>query len=301
MLCNVVCSFLLVSVATERIQTHNTFKAQGQVKFGSTCEELQSNFGDRVAGLQTLLDAHPNDSTFNTATRARFTMRTLGIARTMRRARSCSWLVDGDSDDVAQMRGIVQVMLADNPCAPAARAELEVGASGSDDSFEMTSVRRAMSVLVSENCEVTSDVDEEGPTMDPDNEAEIESQLDQAEQQAQDGVDELVEASMNEESSAFFETGSDGRFGGFFRSLGVIILFILLLVACTFAMAWVGIFIGVALLEIGVLTTCRGGFCGLEILFGGAFFGGIVGLGGCAYALTTQLLPAVAIDQNALS
>jgi len=291
-----VCSLLLASVASNRIQIH-----EAKSKFGATCEDLQVNFHNRVVGLQTVLDAHPDDSTMSRLAQARFSMRILGITRTLRRARTCSWVVDGDSEDIEQMRGIVQVMLAGNPCAQAARAELDAGASDSDESVEVEAVQRAMTVLASENCEVALPSGADGPTMNMDDEAEQEVQMDQAEQQAQDSVDELMDEAMGEESSSFVETDSKGRFGGFFRSLGVIILFLLLLMACTVAIAWIGAIIGIALLEIGILTTCRGGFCGLEILFGGAMIGGVLGLGGCAYTLVTQLLPAVEVSPaNAL-
>jgi len=291
----IICSLLLSLVAAERVQVH-AFNSRSQLKFGATCEELESSFHDRVTALQVVLDAHPNDNTLNTATRARLTMRTLGIARTLRRARSCPWVIDGDGDDIAQIRGIVQVMLAGNPCAPAARAELE--RSGPDD---MAAVGRAMSVLASETCEVSGMTDEESPLMISENESELEAQLDQAEQGAHNSVDDLIEVSMSDEDSSFVEAGSEGRFGGFFRSLGVLFLVLLLLLACTSAAALIGALILQVILAIGFLSACQHFACQLGNLFMSMMMGGAVGFVGCAYALATQLLPTLALDQPALS
>lgn len=295
-----ICSLVFASVTAERIQSHGV---TSQAKFGATCEDLQSSFHTRVAGLQTLLDAHPDDSTFNRLTQARFTMRTLGVARTLRRARTCSWLVNGDSDDIEQMRGIVQIMLAGNPCAQVARAELQAGAS--DSTVEMDAVRRAMAALVSDNCEATLPPDEDGPLMNLDDEAVLESQIDQAEQQAQDRVDELMDASADEENSgAFFETRSDVKGGGFIRRLAVVFLFLLLLLACIGAMAVIGAFIGVVLIHVASLAACsvsycapcQGGGCGVQAFMLGSVLGlmvgGVAGLQGCASGLLTYVLPA---------
>merc|ERR1711865_1298584 len=86
---------------------------------------------------------------------ARVTMRTYGIIRTLRRARTCSWVTQNDSDEIEQARGIVQSLLAGNPCAEVARAELESGSSAETAQVEIASIRRAMSVLTSDSCETT--------------------------------------------------------------------------------------------------------------------------------------------------
>lgn len=288
-------SLLLVSVAAERVRTHS-FQTQSQLKFGATCEELESSFHDRVGGLQTLLDAHSTETTFNTAARARFSMRVLGVVRTLRRASSCPWVIDGDSADVAQMRGIVQIMFAGNACAQAARAQIEAG-SGPDDAI---AVGRAMSVLASENCEVSSMTDENTPPMNLDNGPEMESQLDRAEQEAQNSVDDLVDVSMNDEGSAFIEAGSKGRFAGLFRAFGVLLLVLLLLLACTTAAALIGVLIMTALNTFGIHAACTESFCGVGTMLQFMFVGGAVGLVGCAYQLVTELLPQAGLDQPAL-
>lgn len=294
------CLGLLASVIANRIQSHHvksTDVANSRATFGASCEDLQSTFHSRVGGLQSLLDAHPDDSTFNAVTQARFTVRTLGVARVLRRARTCSWVVDGNSDDIEQMRGIVQVMLAGNPCAQAARAELEAGASD-DSTIEMIAVRRAMSILVSENCEAALSREGDAPTLNLDNDAELETQIEAAEEQAQERVDEFVDASMGEESNgAFVETSftSDQVYGGIFRTLGVVFLFLLLLLACTSAVAVIGALIATVYAEIA----CRGigGFCGVGEVTLGLMVGAGLGLAGCAYQLTTQLLPRLALEQ----
>jgi len=291
-----VCSVLIASViASRRIQEHDF--AKSQTKFGASCEDLQASFRSRVAGLQTLLDAHPEESTFNRATQARFTMRTLGIVRTLRRARTCAWVVDGDSDDIEQIRDIVQVMLAGNPCAQVARGELAAGTSAG--SVDMQAVRRAMSVLVSDSCEVTLPSDEDDPTFNPNDDAELDAQIAVAEAQAQDVVEEFMDVSYHEENGgAFVETSSDalvsGIYGGVRRTLGVVFLSILLMLACVGVMAFIGIFVGLLFLELQGGCYSRGCVYAVPAFMGmGMFGGGVVGLGVCSYQLFTRLLPSL--------
>lgn len=290
-----LCSVLIASVTAGRIQNHDMEKSQ--TKFGASCEDLQANFHSRVVGLQTVLDAHPDESTFNRATQARFTMRTVGIARTLRRARTCSWVVDTDSDDIDQIRDIVQVMLAGNPCARVARDELAAGTTAG--SVDMQAVRRAMSVLVSDSCEVALPSDEDDPTFDPNNDAELDAQIAEAEAQAQDAADEIMDASdLEENGGAFVETSSgasvSGIYGNFMRSLGVAFLFVLLLLACVGVMAIIGIFIGLIFLQL--MGGCYSRGCSFAVSYfagAGMMAGGVVGLGVCPYQLFTQLLPAL--------
>lgn len=288
-----VCSVLLASVTATRVRVG---EAKAQEKVGLSCARLQSKFHDRVNALQTLLDAHPGESSFSMTTQARFSMKSFSVARVLRRARTCSWVVDG-SEDIEHMRGIVQTMLAGNPCAEAARAELAAGTSHSDESIKMNAVRRALSVLMSENCEVgqleeISDVDEDSPS-----EEELEVQIEEAEQQAEESVEEAMDATLGEEESAFVEINSKGRFGGFFRSLGVLVLFLYLVLACSLAAGVIGAYIVIFLIELGVLAGCVTGFCPMAQVMGGFMAGYLLGLGSCAYTLATQLLPRLEVTQ----
>lgn len=290
-----LCGLVLASVAAERIQVQG-----GKTKFGATCEDLRVTFGNRVDALQALLDAHPNEDSVGRFTQARFGMRTVGVARTLGRARECPWVLNGGNEDIEQMRGIVQSMLAGNPCAPVARAELDAGSSESDESVQMEAVQRALTILTSENCEAAALPADAEVLVNTDDEEELAREIDQAEQQAQDSVDEAMDLAMQEEEegSSLVETGSKGRFGGFFRSLGVLLLVMVLMMACVSTLTVVGGFIAVMLMEVGIITVCRGFPCGLDVLFFGLLSGFGVGLAGCTYTLVTQLLPAVEVSNG---
>lgn len=141
-----ICCWLAFADAN-RIKSHDLAKAKVKkvrTSWGTSCEGLQSNFQSRMDDLQALLDAHQDETTFGLTTRSRLTMKTLGIARVMRRARECEWMLNSDSEDIERMQGLVAVMLEGNPCTQAARAELE---AGSDNEGE--GLARALSVLVS--------------------------------------------------------------------------------------------------------------------------------------------------------
>merc|ERR1719329_1574799 len=121
-------------------------------------------FHDRVIAVQAALDGE--------AGRARLMMRSYSVIRTLRRARTCSWVVDGDSADVEQLRGIVQSMLDDNPCAEAARAELETGVSAETSEIEARKLAGSISILMSDNCEINEPEGEEAMVSEADLEAE---------------------------------------------------------------------------------------------------------------------------------
>lgn len=250
-----VSSLLLVSVDAGRVQIH---KAKSQ--FDATCEDLQATFRNRVDSFQTVLDALPDDGSMSRRTQARLSMRSLGLARTMRRARECTWLADGDSEDVERMRGVVQAMLEGNPCAPSARAELDAGTSDSDESIQMEAVQRAMSVLISENCEVTLPAEADGPPKNMDDDDELEVQIGQAEEQAQGRVDELMHAAMDEDGSSFVETSSKRPSSGFFIALGVLMLFLFSLAACTAAGPVLTFFLIYVFTQMGLLAVTPVGF-----------------------------------------
>lgn len=295
-----LCLGLLASAAAKRIQVDKSDETvKSRAKFGASCEDLQSTFNNRVDGIQVMVNAHPDDTTFNAVTRARFTMRTVGVLRVLRRARTCSWVVDNDGEDLEQMRGIAQVMLAGNSCAQAARAELQAGAS--DDA---TTVRRALEILVSENCEATVS-DEEDVPFDVRDEEEVEAEVDLAEEQAQETADELMEsAAMGEESnSAFIEINRWGIFGGIWRTLGVIFLFMLLFIVCLTGLGWAAMFLTMAF----QLIVCRG-WCNISLtgtngiltftqwsigVFGLVTTGTIA----CAHQIVNEVVPRFTVEQ----
>lgn len=293
-------SVLTALVASRRLDS--TVKEStitiSKTKYGASCEDLHTLFHSRVVELQTLLDAHSDVSDFSRATQARFIVRSFGVVRTLRRARTCSWVVEGDSADIEQTQAIVQSLLADNPCAEAAAAELQTGSSAQTAEIEMEFVRRAMSILMSDTCEATES-DEESTTLITDDDMSLEANLVEAEAQARENIDEMVSVLDVEETvGSFAQTDSKMQwsFRGIMRGLGVIFLALLLLIACTGAAAFIGILLGFAFAAATVSCTSRGClYFGFPQAGWGALVGTTVGLASCSYQLYTQLLvPALA-------
>ena len=151
MLRSVVALVLIASSEATRIAAHSDSKSQ--TKFGASCDDLQAMFHNRVVAFKSSFDANPDLDEIGRVAQARVMMRTYGIIRTLRHARTCSWVIENDSDDIEQAREIVQVLLAENPCAEAARSQLATGASDSTTAgIEVQSLYCAMSILASDNC-----------------------------------------------------------------------------------------------------------------------------------------------------
>lgn len=292
-----IASVLIASVAAGRVQVESH---KFETKFGASCEDLQTSFHTRVVGLQDFLDAHSDESNFNTATQARFMMRSYQIIRTLRRANTCAWVVDGDSDDIEQTRAIVQTLIAGNPCAEAARDELAAGRSAETAQIEVQSVWRAMSVLQSDNCEIAPY--EESDTISLDDEVELNGQLEDLDAQAQDSIDVVLDEIEEDAGGALVQTDSDVRMRSFrtvMRTLGVVFLMIFLLLACAGTAAIISAFLAFAISQYTVLSWCAAchGDVGLLHAFHAVFFGflpgGAIGLAACSHQLYTQLLPAL--------
>merc|ERR1719389_8645 len=107
----------------------------------------------------------------------------LGVARAARRSRDCSWLLDNDGDDLDGLRGVTGTLLASNPCSEAARAEMQAGSE--DEQAQLTSLTRAMSILLSDDCQVVEP--EQAEEVE-----DVEGHLEQAEDEMQDRLNELV-------------------------------------------------------------------------------------------------------------
>lgn len=280
----VLVSALAALAGASRIQSVEEFKSQ--VKWGASCDDLQTRFHDRLVAFQASLDAVPDMDAMGRAAQARMMMRTYGIMRTLRRARTCSWVIQNDSEEIEQARDIVQSLLAGNPCAEAARSELESGLSAETAQVEIASIHRAMSVLTSDSCE---------PTELPE---EVESNSEGADVELAEAEDDLVDAieAMEEGESSFFQADSTaGSLRGFMRGIGVAFLMVFLLLACAGTAAFIGLLIGVviiSLLETTGAVTGRNNLIGLMIVPFWTTVGGLVtGLASCSYELYTKLLP----------
>lgn len=277
----VLVSALAAFAGASRIQRVDEFKSQ--VKWGASCDDLQTRFHDRLVAFQASLDTVPDMDAMGRAAQARMMMRTYGIMRTLRRARTCSWVIQNDSEEIEQARDIVQSLLAGNPCAEAARSELESGLSAETTLVEISSIRRAMSILASDSCEPIAEEIEattEGPDVD----------LTEAEDSLADAI-----ATIEEDQSSLLQTDSTvGFVRGFMRNIGVAFMMVFLLLACAGAVALIGAVIGLAFgIMLELVGLCHGPDCLAMMLFPIALgMGGFVtGLGGCSYQLYTQLLP----------
>jgi hypothetical protein len=285
---------VIASIEAGRVTVHRYDVSESKAKWGASCDHLQTTFRNRVVAFQTFLDANPDLDAVSRAAQIRVMMRTYGIIRPLRRARECSWVVDNDSEEIEQARNIVQILLAGNPCAEAARSELEVGTTAVTPQDEIQSVQRAVSVLSSETCEV-GELPEQTETLDEEN---VDSEISNAEDGLQDAIDEL-ESSVPE--GAFIQTeSSTAGVVGFMRGLAVAFLMILLLLACVTLVFAIGFFIAGLLTYLMVVFSIRGstdpsaGAIGIIIPFAALYGGmgaGVLGLAGCAYQLYTQLLP----------
>jgi len=296
----IVSASAIASVISHRIQLNNELDDQSQLQndFGASCADLEMMFHNRLTVIQSVLDAQPDLNALGRATQVRLLMRSYGVLRTLRRAKTCSWVAENDGD-IAQMRDIVQTFLDVNPCAEAARAELEASVSDEASEIDVESLQRSMSILLSENCEVMEVSEEQVDFTSED----LDAQLSEAENDLQDNIDDLADPS--ESVGAFIQ--SDGRFfSGLLRRLHLAFIFIILLLACAGTAVLIGMFLFfvVAGLLVEVIPALRrrvpdsAGFGTLWLSLASIFIagpvGGGVGLLTCSYQLYTQLLPRVA-------
>jgi len=289
--------FVLTSVSANRIKDHESESvlAISKSQFGASCEDLREMFHDRLAGLQTFIDERQESTDLSRVAQGRLLMRVYSVVRTLRRAQECSWVVDGNSDDIDQVGSMVQTFLADNPCAAAARAELEAGTSDATEEIAMRSVMRATAILNSEDCQV-SDEDVEAMAAPPIEEAEVKVQMDELDAQVQDQIDDLVDEGSA--GVAFLEMDNDvsvqWTWRGFLRGLSVAFMFILLALACI-GVAWgIGLVLGFAISASIFPSTRDAGLAMAFYAMIGAAVGGTVGIAACSYQLVTDFLPKVA-------
>lgn len=269
----------LASVDASRIQTQVEFSSKSQ--FGATCEDLENRFHSQVTTFREALEARDSESEFAHSEQALFTMRMYGIVRTLRRARECSWVVENSSDDLDEMRSIIQELLAGNPCGEVARAELQAGAAAETAEEQLRAIPRAMTILMSDDCEASEvqEVDDAAP----------EAQLQEAEEQLQDSIEDIADAA--EDGAAFVEMAQGPRSLRYLRGVAVFFLMIVLLLACAGATFLVVAFLVMAVRTALRLDVASNNFARPLYYAGlGGAIGGALGLAGCAHQLYNQLL-----------
>lgn len=276
-----VAGAFLVSSQASRVQVHEVDTAQ--VKWGATCEDLQSRFRDRVTTIRSSLEGEDEHSELGAVAQTRLAMRMHGILRTLRRARECSWVIENNSDDLDQLRGVVQQLLTANPCAEAARLEFESGSSDENPQ----AVQHALTILLSDDC-VALPVPEGANT-----DVTPEEQLQAAEDEFQDSLDEPGDSG----ESAFIEVDKTQFFRALFRAIGVAFLMLFLLLACVTTAAAIALVLSAVLsvlaYRVGLYRPAGRGLFGphFPIAILGGFGGAVIGLGACAATLQTTLLP----------
>lgn len=272
----------LASAGASRIKLEEDTRLK--IDFGASCENLQTRFHNQVHAFRVAVEAHTSESA---VTQARLAMRMHGIIRTLRRAQSCDWVVENDSEDIEEMRGIMQELLAGNACADAARLELEAGAS--TEAETSAAIPRAMLILLSDDCEV--------PEIQPTDDAQTPEQVEEG---LQDAIDEIMDA--EDEGESLMQLDQTGRFQRFMRGVGIVFLMLFLLLGCVSGVAAVAAVIGAVVafvlmaINLGtvlILTATEGwaivGLVGFAMY--GALFSLPVGIVGCAIRLYHTVLP----------
>jgi len=278
--------FLAGSSDANRIALHEVSKEVAQADFGASCEDLQSMFRNHLIQMAALQAAHQEEH-LSTGTQARFSMRALRIVRTLRRARTCSWVTDSDSEDIEQMQAVAQAFISSNPCAPAARAELEAGTNPETEEIGVATVNHAMQILMSEDCEFTPE--DPAGSNEPQSEEDLLLELRASEENTENKIDELLQET-DSTNGAFIQ--SDARtVRSFMRRLGVVFLGLLMVLACVTGTAAIVALIAFVATNIYMFalsghTLLTGGIAGAYAVgyfsaIGGAA-GAFIGLPGCA-------------------
>lgn len=284
----------LVSARASRVINDNQQQLEMEATWGSSCESLQTRFRDRLAAMQVDVEAIHLDAEISTRARIRLTSRMLGVARILRRARECSWLLDNTGDDMDELHDITGTLLAANPCAAVARVEMEEGSSAEDQITQMQSLSRALSLLMSDDCELVEQTEQAEQEVLA-NESPLE-QMEEAEEELQDRLDEL----MDEDSGSFIQVASTSSLT-VARTVSVCLLVLMLAYTCLHVMAivlmlltvslWfmVSVFYGRILVLPGqTLSILDYAVVALVNVAGaGVFFGGLIH---CAYGLYNHLV-----------
>lgn len=219
-----------------------------QLDTNDHCENLQNLFHTRVEHIHELQEVHPDASSMSSTTHARFTMRTFGVVRVLRRARDCPWVTDGDEDEINEVRSVARSALAGNPCGDAAMEALSAHPSPDN---ELQPLQDAVQILLSDNCEVSGHMgqNEIGNLQD---EAQLSQLLINEEEMMQDHINEIIDEAAAEHESgnagAFVQT--EGLIRSVSRTLGVVFLTILYMLSCAAVAAVIG---GLILFVVGAI------------------------------------------------
>jgi len=262
----VLTSVACVEASRVQVESHSALEA----KWGASCDSLQNRFHTQVQTCQTTLNAANSAESTSAVSQGRLLMRMYGLVRTLRRAQECDWVVENNSEDLEEMRGMTQQLIAENPCGEAAQAEFEAGAA--DESLQ--AIARALSILASDNCEV-SEI--------PEGQEESSQDMDG---QVQDAIESVMDAE-EEGGVAFIQKSQSRTFGGFMRRVAVFFLTLFLVLACAGSVVIIAFILG------AILASLLGVPGGGPAMFGPNFLyaltGGLVGIPVGLVGCTSQL------------
>jgi len=256
-------------------QEQGGLEVGAQGKFGLSCEALQSRFHMRSKNLQDFSNSYSGADDMSLAASARAVMKASAVLRTLRRASDCAWVVAGNNDDDIKAVGkVAGSILANNPCAPVAIAELQLlDTPGEEGGAHLA---RAMSILISDTCEY------EDQGQEPNESDEIADFDDiEIEERVQDGVEQMLE--IEDTSSSLVqqtETQRKNSLAYVVKVLGAIMLGVLVSLGCAYAgftlSVWVGFLFSLLLLRVGIWLGAPPS-SGLPFVVTGMFVGGSVG------------------------
>lgn len=278
-------ALVVASAVATRVEVEKFWSARAVERsaWGASCDDLQENFRGRVAGIRTAFDAIEDYETASRWTSARMMMRAYGLIRTMRRAESCSWVQDDSSEDMADLREVIETLIAANPCAEVARAQLNADTTDDSADDEISSIQRALWALTSDDCNTNVPVEElEG--VDADRAA-------QGLRDAEDNLVDSIEQLEEESESSLIQT--DSKFiARLFRAIGVVFLLLLFASVCTGVMAFLGLALGFLAVTLSSFPTPESQLVAAFLYpFIGFYGGAALGLLGCMYRTLAVVLP----------
>jgi len=165
------------------------------------------------------------------------------VLRTLRRSKDCPWIVSGSGDEVQAVGKVVRTVLAKNPCAETAMAELRrVDVGGEKGSGDASPLARAMSILISDTCEVAHVED----TSDFEQIADLDDL--ETEELVMDGVEEMAAAEPESVSDSLLENPENqtAKTPLTVKMMGAIFLGLLFVLQCANSAFWIAGFVALA-------------------------------------------------------
>jgi len=241
-----ISAFICLTLSgAERIQRHSTAE---QAKWGraSSCETLQTRFHTRTGNLQKFMSDHADSDHMSLPTQGRAVMKAAGVLKALKRGKDCPWAADvNNGEEMEAVASVVRIALANNPCVPAALAEVE---SMDLEADGFSAVKRATSILLSENCEADA-TQPESLLQTPEEFADITDEdlmttVGEVEENVQDLADEMVE---NPELESKVDGWAAVRRGSVWllKVFGALMFGVLLCLACGFGGLYIGMIVGI--------------------------------------------------------